>query len=222
MAKTTLRRRVPAVVGEARFRWLYRRGVPRTSPGFLCSHDWNSVTDSRDTIQEKQGSASAQTPEMLLILLLFTVLLLSAVMWVALFLAKQVTIPIQALAEGTREISAGNFDYQVPEQAQDELGILVRSFSTMTTQLRDNRCCKSIQFTPELATGRRRNSREAPINHGDRSGRPFQPGSFHLTPAELSLRANTAVTRMFGNDARNAQSLDELHRARTHRVSADF
>ena len=52
----------------------------------------------------------------------FTVLLLSAVMWVALFLAKQVTIPIQALAEGTREVSSGNFDYQVPEQAQDELG----------------------------------------------------------------------------------------------------
>jgi len=59
---------------------------------------------------------------MLLILLFFTVLLLSAVMWVALFLAKQVTIPIQALAEGTREVSSGNFGYQVAEQAQDELG----------------------------------------------------------------------------------------------------
>src|SRR5438045_8670207 len=76
---------------------------------------------------------------MLLILLLFTVLLLSSVMWVALFLAKQVTVPIQALAEGTREVSSGNFDYQVPEQAQDELGVLVRSFNTMTTQLRDSR-----------------------------------------------------------------------------------
>src|SRR5437879_12511856 len=83
---------------------------------------------------------------MLEILLLFTVLLLSAVMWVALFLAKQVTIPIQALAEGTKEVSSGNFDYQVPEQAQDELGILVRSFNTMTTQLRDSRS-QIDQFT---------------------------------------------------------------------------
>src|SRR5207244_4075387 len=88
--------------------------------------------------QEKQDLRALKR-QMLLILLLFTVLLLSAVMWVALFLAKQVTIPIQALAEGTREVSSGNFDYQVAEQAQDELGMLVRSFNTMTTQLRDSR-----------------------------------------------------------------------------------
>src|SRR5438477_6170675 len=86
---------------------------------------------------------------MLYILLLFTVLLFSAVLWVALFLAKQVTVPIQALAEGTREVSSGNFDYQVPEQAQDELGILVRSFNTMTTQLRDSRS-QIDQFTRNL------------------------------------------------------------------------
>ena len=64
-------------------------------------------------------------------------LLLFSVMWIALFLAKQVTVPIQALAEGTREVSSGNFDYQVPEQAQDELGVLIRSFNVMITQLRD-------------------------------------------------------------------------------------
>src|SRR5207245_5749229 len=86
---------------------------------------------------------------MLLILLFFTVLLLSAVMWVALFLAKQVTVPIQALAEGTREVSTGNFEYQVPEQSQDELGDLVHSFNTMTTQLRDSRS-QIDQFTRNL------------------------------------------------------------------------
>jgi two-component system nitrogen regulation sensor histidine kinase NtrY len=64
--------------------------------------------------QEKQ-QLRALKRQMLLILLLFTVLLLFAVMWLALFLSKQVTVPIQALAEGTREVSAGNFDYQVPE-----------------------------------------------------------------------------------------------------------
>ncbi len=67
----------------------------------------------------------------------------------ALFLAKQVTVPIQALAEGTREVSAGNFEYQVPEQAQDELGVLVRSFNSMTTQLRDNRT-QIDEFTRNL------------------------------------------------------------------------
>ncbi len=119
----------------------------RTSPGVL---DRLAAIQSqtREYYQEKQDLRALKR-QMLLILLLFTVLLLSAVMWVALFLAKQVTVPIQALAEGTREVSSGNFDYQVPEQAQDELGILVRSFNTMTTQLRDSRS-QIDEFTRNL------------------------------------------------------------------------
>ena len=144
---------------------------------------------------------------MLLILLLFTVLLLFAVTWVALFLAKQVTVPIQALAEGTREISAGNFDYQVPEQAQDELGVLVRSFNTMTTQLRDNRS-QIDQFTRNLQQAvqeleRRRQLMETVLEN-------IPTGVISLDANGAILRANTAVARMFGSDARNAQSLDEL------------
>jgi len=60
-------------------------------------------SQTREYYQEKQDLRALKR-QMLLILLLFTVLLLSAVMWVALFLAKQVTVPIQALAEGTREV----------------------------------------------------------------------------------------------------------------------
>ncbi len=100
----------------------------RTSPDFFArmmeiqsqTHQYNA---------EKQDLRALKR-QMLLILLFFTMLLLFSVTWLALFLAKQVTVPIQALAEGTREVSAGNFAYQVPEQSQDELGILdVRSRS---------------------------------------------------------------------------------------------
>ena len=38
------------------------------------------------------------------LLMLITLLLLFTTTWVALFLSKQVTVPIQALAEATREI----------------------------------------------------------------------------------------------------------------------
>src|SRR5208282_1864130 len=177
----------------------------RTSPNFL-----NRIKEienyTRDYNQEKQDLRALKR-QMLLILLLFTVLLLSAVMWVALFLAKQVTIPIQALAEGTREISAGNFDYQVPEQAQDELGVLVRSFNTMTTQLRDNRS-QIDQFTRNLQQAvqeleRRRQLMETVLEN-------IPTGVISLDASGAILRANTAVTRMFGSDARNAQSLDAL------------
>src|SRR2546429_4548718 len=79
--------------------------------------------------------------------------LFRSVMWVALFLAKQVTIPIQALAEGTREVSSGNFEYQVPEQAQDELGILVRSEEhTSELQSRLHLVCRLLLEKKNTAT----------------------------------------------------------------------
>src|SRR5208282_4336676 len=77
--------------------------------------------------------------QMLLSLMLITLLLLFSTTWVALFLEKQVTVPVQALAEATREISLGNLEHRVTARAQDELGILVDSFNRMTGQLRDAR-----------------------------------------------------------------------------------
>ena len=107
----------------------------RTSPTFIARI--TEIQRQTQDYEKVKQSLRAVKRQMLLILVFFTMLLLFSVMWIALFLAKQVTVPIQALAEGTREVSSGNFDYQVPEQAQDELGILVRSFNTMVTQLRD-------------------------------------------------------------------------------------
>jgi len=75
----------------------------------------------------------------LLILLLITVLLLLAATWSALHLSKQVTIPIQALALATEEVSRGNLDYRVDVPARDELGTLVRSFNQMTAQIGESR-----------------------------------------------------------------------------------
>src|SRR5260370_38633650 len=86
----------------------------RTSPEFLNRFTLIH-TKMREYESEKQNLRALKR-QMLLILAFFTILLLFSVMWLALFLAKQVTVPIQALAEGTREVSAGNFDYQVPEQ----------------------------------------------------------------------------------------------------------
>jgi PAS domain S-box-containing protein len=183
----------------------YAVAAYRTTPNFL-SRITEIQTETREYYKEKQDLRALKR-QMLLILLFFTVLLLSSVMWVALYLAKQVTIPIQALAEGTREVSAGNFDYQVPEQAQDELGVLVRSFNTMTTQLRDNRS-QIDQFTKNLQQAvqeleRRRQLMETVLEN-------IPTGVISLDANGAILRANTAVTRMFGGAARYAQSLDEL------------
>src|SRR5207253_5550806 len=52
-----------------------------------------------------------------------------------LYLARGITGPIAELAEGTREVAAGNLSYKVQARADDELGALVASFNRMTDDL---------------------------------------------------------------------------------------
>ncbi len=70
------------------------------------------------------------------IIALIALLILFSATWVGMFLTRQITVPIQKLAEGTREISGGNLEYQVEVDAGDELGMLVESFNSMTNELR--------------------------------------------------------------------------------------
>jgi PAS domain S-box-containing protein len=176
-----------------------------TNPDFLNRFALiQSKTREYDT--EKQNLRTLKR-QMLLILAFFTILLLFSVMWLALFLAKQVTVPIQALAEGTREVSAGNFDYQVPEQAQDELGVLVRSFNAMTTQLRDNRS-QIDQFTRNLQQAVQELERRRQLMETVLESIPTCVISLGADGA--ILRGNSAVDRMFGAAARDAHSLEEL------------
>jgi len=177
----------------------------RTSPDVLTRLA-AIQSQTRDYYQAKQDLRALKR-QMLLILLFFTVLLLSSVMWVALFLAKQVTVPIQALAEGTREVSSGNFEYLVPEQAQDELGVLVHSFNTMTTQLRDSRA-QIDEFTRSLQQAvqeleRRRQLMETVLEN-------IPTGVISLDGAGTILRLNTSVSRMFGINGEGLESLEEL------------
>lgn len=71
-----------------------------------------------------------------LVLSLVTVLVLFASVWVSLVLARRITVPIQVLAEGTREVAAGNLDFHLDVDTDDEFGILVDSFNRMTSDLR--------------------------------------------------------------------------------------
>ena len=148
---------------------------------------------------KRRQYSEALKRQMVLILLFFTMLLLFSLMWVALFLSKQVTVPIQALADGTREISSGNFDYAVPEQAHDELGVLARSFNNMTRQLRDNRS-QIDQFTRNLQQAvqeleRRRQLMETVLES-------IPTGVVSLDANGAILRANSAVTGILGSAAR--------------------
>ncbi len=70
---------------------------------------------------------------------LITLLIIFAAMWIGLYLARQITVPIQMLAEGTRAVAGGDLDYRVDVRPGDELGILVDSFNAMTAELKARR-----------------------------------------------------------------------------------
>jgi len=176
-----------------------------TSPNFLTR--LTDIQSHRDEYDKEKQNLRALKRQMLLILFFFTMLLLFSLMWIATFLAKQVIVPIQALAEGTREVSSGNFDYQVPEQSQDELGVLIRSFNAMTTQLRDSRA-QIDQFTRNLQQAvqeleRRRQLMETILEN-------IPTGVISLDSEGHILRENSAVTHMFGGSTRDIESLEKL------------
>jgi PAS domain S-box-containing protein len=159
------------------------------------------------TYQAQGQGLRAFKTQMLLTLLLFTVLLLFSATWFALFLSKQVTVPIQALAEATRAVSQGEFDHRVDVQAQDELGILVQSFNQMTAQLGESRkqideSTRNLQLAVEELE-RRRKLMETILEN-------VPTGVLSLDEHGAILRASPAVTRIFGDRARTAKTLAEL------------
>ena len=71
----------------------------------------------------------------ILLFLLMTLIVVFSFTWFALYLARGITGPIEQLAEGTREIAAGNLAYKVVAHGDDEIGVLVNSFNRMTDDL---------------------------------------------------------------------------------------
>ncbi len=55
------------------------------------------------------------------------------------WVAARVTRPLVELAHAAEDVSAGNWNTQVPVRTHDELGALAESFNTMTRQLTDQR-----------------------------------------------------------------------------------
>ncbi|HOK45763.1 MAG TPA: ATP-binding protein [Bryobacteraceae bacterium] len=73
-----------------------------------------------------------------LLLLLITLFIQFFATWVALFLSKQISTPIEALLKAAGEVRRGNLAYRVKVRAIDELASLVRAFNEMTHALEAN------------------------------------------------------------------------------------
>lgn len=69
---------------------------------------------------------------------LLTFLLIFASSWMAFYIARGLTVPLNALAEGADKIAQGNLGHRVEVLAEDELALLVESFNQMSGKLAEN------------------------------------------------------------------------------------
>jgi len=180
--------------------------VARRLPDDFANLDADIETQTNTYLRLKQ-QLRAYKRILVLVLAFITMVLLFVTTWVALFLSKQVTVPIQALAEATREISRGNFDQRIDVQAQDELGTLVRSFNRMTEQLGEgrrqiNEFTKSLEIAVEERE-RRRKLMEAILEN-------VPTGVVSLDASGDVSRINRAVVQILGESARDARTLSDL------------
>jgi PAS domain S-box-containing protein len=181
---------------------LVGRNVPDDFPNRL--QEIEAQTQAYGLQRQKLRTYKTQ---MLGILLLCTILLMFSATWSALFLSKQVTVPIQALAAATQEIIEGNFEARVNVQAQDELQTLVHSFNRMTGQLSDSRRQIDV-FTQNLQQAvqeleRRRTLMEAILEN-------IPTAVISVDETEMIRRINSAAVRMFGDNSKLATNFAQL------------
>jgi two-component system, NtrC family, nitrogen regulation sensor histidine kinase NtrY len=73
---------------------------------------------------------------LLLILLIVTLLIIFAAIWFGLYISRGITGPLEKLSAATRRVAEGDLEFEMTAESDDELGLLVNSFNTMTSNLR--------------------------------------------------------------------------------------
>ena len=138
----------------------------------------------------------------ILLFLLMTLIIVFSATWFGLYLARGITEPIQMLAEGTREVAAGNLSYKVEVRADDEIGILVDSFNRMTGDLAASKSKLEETY------------RDLQAKHGEMEERrrytetvleAVATGVVSLDPDGCVTTINGAAERLLGLDAATVQ-----------------
>jgi hypothetical protein len=130
-----------------------------------------------------------------LMLLLITVIVFFSSVWLALFLSKQITRPVEALAEAMDEIADGKYDHRVAVIASGEMGDLVKAFNHMAADLDASRQLaesSSAQLTAaNLAIEERRRELETIVE-------TIPGGVVTLDGAGVVLQSNRAFAVLMG------------------------
>jgi two-component system, NtrC family, nitrogen regulation sensor histidine kinase NtrY len=131
----------------------------------------------------------------ILLLLVVTVFVFFSGVWLALFLSKQITRPVAALADAMNAIAAGSYEQRVELLTTGEMAELVRSFNHMAADLETSRqraATSSAQFTrANQALEERRRELETILE-------TIPSGVVTLDGSGLVLQANRAFAALIG------------------------
>ncbi len=130
----------------------------------------------------------------LLLLLMLTALIFFASSWLALHLSKQITRPVEALADAMNEIAQGHYQQRVTVVASQELGELVRSFNHMASDLEQSRLLADY-YTEQLSTANQ--ALEARRNELETILETIPSGVLTLDDNQRVLACNHAFANLF-------------------------
>ncbi|HUP65681.1 MAG TPA: ATP-binding protein [Thermoanaerobaculia bacterium] len=91
----------------------------------IAWHDYQALEIQRPVLKAAQTS----------LFLTITLAILFFALLVAIYVSRRITVPITALAAGTRTLAAGDYRHRIDVEATDEFGVLVDSFNTMAERL---------------------------------------------------------------------------------------
>ncbi len=133
-----------------------------------------------------------------LMLTIAALLIIFLALWVSLRIAKGITIPIQSLAEATKNVAHGDMDFRINFKRDDEIGLLIDSFNKMLDELQDGK--QSLERAYK-ESDRRRLGMETileSINSGvifsDRSGRIITINNAACSMLNIQRRATEGIS----------------------------
>jgi two-component system nitrogen regulation sensor histidine kinase NtrY len=129
----------------------------------------------------------------LITLSIVTLVIIFLATWFGLTLASGITGPIQDLAQATNKITQGDLDIQIDIEADDEIGMLVKSFNQMTKDLKKS---KNGLEEANLSLEQRRKYMEAVL-------RNVSAGIISMDGNGIITTINHAAEKMFDLDPEN-------------------
>jgi len=129
----------------------------------------------------------------LITLSIVTLVIIFLATWFGLTLASGITGPIQNLVQATNKITQGDLDIQIDIEADDEIGLLVKSFNQMTKDLKKS---KNGLEEANLSLEQRRKYMEAVL-------RNVSAGIISMDGNGIITTINHAAEKMFYLDPEN-------------------